>query len=69
MLTRLLARLNLRFPVLFLLLAGVTAVDLVVPDFLPFVDEIFLALLTAIFGLWRNRRAEPGAATVDARRD
>lgn len=58
MLDRLLARLNLRFPVLFLLLAAVTAADLVVPDILPFVDEIFLALLTAIFGLWRNRRAK-----------
>jgi hypothetical protein len=68
MLDRLLARLNLRFPVLFLLLATVTAADLVVPDILPFVDEIFLALLTAIFGLWRNRRAKVSAA-VDVRRD
>ena len=69
MLTRLLARLNLRFPMLFLLLAGVTAVDLVVPDFLPFVDEIFLALLTAIFGLWKDRRTGAGAAPIDVRRD
>ena len=44
MLDRLLARLNLRFPVLFLLLAAVTAADLVVPDILPFVDELVLAL-------------------------
>ena len=69
MLTRLLARLNLRFPMLFMLLAGVTAVDLVVPDFLPFVDEIFLALLTAIFGLWKDRRTKTGAAPIDVRRD
>lgn len=69
MLTRLLARLNLRFPVLFLLLAAVTAADLVVPDILPFVDELVLALLTAIFGLWRNRRAPTSDAAVDVRRD
>lgn len=69
MLTRLLARLNLRFPMLFLLLAAVTAADLVVPDLLPFVDEIFLALLTAIFGLWRDRRGKASAAAVDVRRD
>ena len=68
MLTRLLARLNLRFPMLFLLLAAVTATDLVVPDLLPFVDEIFLALLTAIFGLWKDRRT-PAAPPVDLKRD
>ena len=47
---------NLRFPTLFVLLAAVFLVDLVFPDFLPFVDEIGLALLTALFGLWRKRR-------------
>ncbi len=70
MLARLLARLNLRFPVLFVLLATVTAADLVVPDILPFVDELVLALLTAIFGLWRNRRGGKGPpAAIDVRRD
>jgi hypothetical protein len=34
----------------------VTVADLLIPDVLPFVDEIVLALLTAIFGLWRERR-------------
>ena len=69
MLTRLLARLNLRFPMLFVLLAAVTTADLVVPDLLPFVDEIFLALLTAIFGLWKDRRAKGPAEHVEIRRD
>lgn len=53
---RLLARLNLRFPGLFALLAAVLVADLVVPDPIPFADEIVLALLTAIFGLWKSRR-------------
>lgn len=69
MLARLLARLNLRFPVLFVLLATVTVADLVVPDILPFVDELVLALLTAIFGLWRSRRGKASAAAIEVRRD
>jgi hypothetical protein len=52
----LVARLNLRFPALFLILLTVTVADLLIPDVLPFVDEIVLAVLTALVGLWRNRR-------------
>jgi hypothetical protein len=52
-------RLGLRFPALFVILLTVTLADLVVPDIIPFVDEIVLAALTALFGLWRERRA-PG---------
>ncbi|MBI2467729.1 MAG: hypothetical protein HYV62_07915 [Candidatus Rokubacteria bacterium] len=59
LLTRLLARLNLRFPTLFLLFAALTALDLLVPDPLPLVDELGLALLTVLLALWRGRR-EPG---------
>lgn len=59
----LLARLNLRFPGLFALLLVVTIADVFVPDFIPFVDEIVLALLTALFGLWKARRPDPPAAT------
>jgi len=54
---KLLGGLNLRFPGLFALLAAVFFFDLVIPDFLPFVDEIILAILTMIFALWRERRA------------
>lgn len=53
---KLLGGLNLRFPGLFALLATVFVVDLLVPDFIPFVDEIILAILTMIFGLWKARR-------------
>ena len=52
-------RLGLRFPTLFVILLTVTLADLVVPDIIPFVDEIVLAALTALFGLWRERRG-PG---------
>ena len=54
---RLLGGLNLRFPGLFALLAAVTLLDVLVPDFIPFVDEIILAILTMLFALWKDRRA------------
>jgi hypothetical protein len=54
---KLLGGMNLRFPGLFALLAIVFVFDLVIPDFIPFVDEIILAILTMIFGLWKARRA------------
>ena len=55
--SRLLERFNLRFPTLFLILGGLTLLDFVVPDFIPFVDEIGLALLTVLFGMWKSRKA------------
>ena len=58
-LTRLLRRLNLRFPTLFVLFALLTLLDLVVPDPLPLVDELGLALLTLLLALWRDRRPPP----------
>jgi len=59
-------RLGLRFPTLFVILLVVTLADFVVPDAIPFVDEIVLATLTAIFGLWKERRS-PGDARPPAR--
>jgi hypothetical protein len=58
-LTRLLRRMNLRFPTLFALLAVLTLLDLVLPDPVPLADELGLALLTLLLGLWRDRRARP----------
>ena len=56
---------RLRFPHLFLLTGAVFLVDLFVPDVLPMVDEIFLALLTALFGSVRRRRIEVPEAPED----
>ncbi|HYN43173.1 MAG TPA: DUF6116 family protein [Thermoanaerobaculia bacterium] len=53
---KLLGGMNLRFPGLFALLAAVTLLDIFIPDFIPFLDEIVLAILTMIFGLWKARR-------------
>ena len=49
---------RLRFPRLALLTGLVFAVDLVVPDLLPFADELVLGLLTLMLGRWKKRRGE-----------
>lgn len=47
---------GLRFPTLFALTAVLFLVDLLVPDLVPFVDEILLALGTVLLGSLRKRR-------------
>ncbi len=56
---------RLRFPQLFLILAGLTVADALIPDVIPFVDEIGLALLTALFAAWKTRRV-PAPTTTTA---
>ncbi len=56
LLGRILQRLNLRFPSLFVLFALLTLADIVVPDVIPLADEIGLALLTLLLGVWKDRR-------------
>lgn len=50
---------KLRFPWLFALALGLFLLDLFVPDVIPFVDEILLALVTMLLG--GLRRKPPGA--------
>lgn len=60
---------KLRFPYLFFLTAALFLIDLVVPDILPFADELLLGMLTLLFGAWRRRdRSGPvrGRATAAA---
>lgn len=52
---------GLRFPVLFALTATLFVFDLFVPDLVPFVDEILLALGTLLLGSLRRKTA-PGPA-------
>ena len=47
---------RLRFPWLFAATAVLFLVSPVVPDPLPFVDELLLALLALLFGAWRKRK-------------
>jgi hypothetical protein len=47
---------RLRHPVLFFILLGLFLFDLVIPDLLPFIDEVMLGLLTVLTGSWTGRR-------------
>ena len=47
---------RLRFPQLFLLVAALFLADLIVPDAIPFIDEILLGLATLLFGSWKQSR-------------
>jgi len=55
---------RLRFPQLFLLTAGLFLLDLVIPDMIPFADEILLALATLLLGTWQRER-ETGRPDFD----
>ncbi len=56
-----LARLrNLRFPVLAAITAGLFLLTLLVPDPLPFADELLLGLLALLFANWKRERLPPG---------
>lgn len=46
---------KLRYPTLFKLTAALFAVSLVVPDPLPFLDELLLGLGTLLLANWKNR--------------
>lgn len=58
---------RLRFPQLFLLTAALFLLDLLLPDLIPFVDEILLALATLILAAWRRRDEAPVAPATTAR--
>ena len=46
---------KLRFPQLFLVAGGLFLLDLLIPDMIPFVDEILLGLLTVLLGSLQRR--------------
>ena len=52
---------GLKFPWLFAVTAVLFAVDLVVPDMMPFADELLLGLSTLLLGAWRNKKQESRA--------
>lgn len=47
---------ELRFPRLFALTAALFALDFVLPDPVPFLDEIVLGLTTALLASWRRHK-------------
>jgi len=58
---------RLRFPQLFLLTCALFLLDLLIPDAIPFADEVLLALATLLLGSWQKERAA-GQAERDGQR-
>jgi len=50
---------RVKHPLLFLAVLVLFVVDLLIPDLIPFIDEVMLGLLSVLLGSWRARR-EPG---------
>ncbi|KTF37559.1 DUF6116 family protein [Xanthomonas vesicatoria] len=48
---------KLRYPTLFKLAAALFVVDVLVPDFVPFVDELLFGLTTLLLANWKTRKA------------
>ena len=49
---------GLRFPTLFTLTAIVFVIDLIVPDLIPFVDELMLAFGTLLLASLKKRKPQ-----------
>jgi len=47
---------KLRFPVLLFITGGLFVLNLFIPDFIPFVDEILLGLVTVVLANLRKRK-------------
>lgn len=45
---------RLRFPQLFIVTAILFLLDLLIPDLIPFADEILLGLATLLLGTWKK---------------
>jgi hypothetical protein len=54
---------RLRFPTLFKLGLGLFVLDLVIPDIIPFADEILLGLATLILSRWKLPEPQEPART------
>lgn len=47
---------NLRFPILLLVTGALFAVNVIIPDALPLVDELLLALMTMLLARLKRRK-------------
>ena len=55
---------GLRFPQLFVLTLALFLLDVVIPDLVPFVDEILLGLASLLLASWKKKPAPTAPADV-----
>ena len=58
---------KLSYPRLFALAAALFVADVLIPDFIPFADELLLGLGTLLLANWKKRKdpATPGKPPID----
>ena len=52
---------GLRFPQLFLVTLALFLADLLIPDLIPFIDEILLGLASLLLASWKRKPGPPTA--------
>lgn len=59
---------RLSYPRLFALTAALFVLDVLIPDFVPFIDEILLGLGTLLLANWKKRKEPvvPGKPPIDS---
>ena len=55
---------QLRYKSLFFLVITLFIIDLLVPDFIPMIDEIILGLLTIILANWKKEKEQQESGTI-----
>ena len=55
---------GLRFPTLLVVIASLFVLDLIIPDLIPFVDEVLLGLFTVLLAALRRRKAGSGTGSA-----
>ena len=55
---------QLKFKSLFFLVISLFIIDLLVPDFIPMIDEIILGLLTIILANWKKEKEQQESGTI-----
>lgn len=58
---------GLRFPTLLAVIGALFLLDLVIPDLIPFVDEILLGLFTVLLAMMRRKRSRSLPEPADAK--
>jgi hypothetical protein len=51
---------QLKFRNLFLIVIGLFFIDLLIPDFIPLIDEVMLGLLAIILANWKREKQKTG---------
>ena len=57
---------RLSYPRMFLVVAALFGINLLIPDMIPFVDEILLGLVTLLLANWKDRR-KPADARAEGK--